>query len=174
MRQFTLSLCVVVVLLLTLIGTMGGNTRAQEATPDTAAMMAMAMHPVVGEWRNINEVGDFTVPSLAIYHADGTFIEDYPDESSYSRGVWEPTEREVGRDATLLLFTDGLVEGFDHRQPGQRLGETALYELIDELRARGLAAEALLDALLAEVQELNGGELTDDVAVVLLSWSGRG
>lgn len=89
-------------------------------------------------------------------------------------GVWEPTEREVGRDATLLLFTDGLVEGFDHRQPGQRLGESALYELIDELRARGLAAEALLDALLAEVQELNGGELTDDVAVVLLSWSGRG
>lgn len=113
MRQFTLSLCVVVVLMLTLFGTMGGNTRAQEATPDTAAMMAMAIHPVVGEWRNINEVGDFTFPSLAIYHADGTFIEDYPDESSYSMGVWEPTGPNTATVTVYQVYVidDKLVNG---------------------------------------------------------------
>jgi hypothetical protein len=32
----------------------------------------------------------------------------------------------------------------------------------------GLAGEELLDAAMAEVRELNGGELTDDVALMLL------
>jgi hypothetical protein len=34
--------------------------------------------------------------------------------------------------------------------------------------AAGLSGEELLDATLAEVRGLNGGELTDDVALVLL------
>jgi hypothetical protein len=53
MRRFTLSVSVVVVLLLGLVVTMGITTRAQEATPDTTAMMAVATHPVVGLWRTV-------------------------------------------------------------------------------------------------------------------------
>ena len=34
----------------------------------------------------------------------------------------------------------------------------------------GLAGEGLPDALLREVQERNGGDLTDDVALLLLRW----
>jgi hypothetical protein len=33
---------------------------------------------------------------------------------------------------------------------------------------QGLGGEALLEAAVTQVQELNGGELTDDVAVLLL------
>lgn len=37
------------------------------------------------------------------------------------------------------------------------------------MTAAGLAGEALLDALLAQVQDCNGGPLTDDVALCLVS-----
>ena len=76
-------------------------------------MMAMATHPVVGMWRVTNELGDATFPSLAMYHADGTYIEDYPDESSYSMGVWEPTgERTVLVTVyQVYIIDDMLVNG---------------------------------------------------------------
>ena len=77
------------------------------------------------------------------------------------------------RTARSLLFTDGLIEGYDGQAPGRRLGEAGLYALIEGLLERGLGGDELLDALLADVRERNGGELTDDVAVVLLSWQGR-
>jgi hypothetical protein len=92
MRRFVLSLSVVVVLLLGLLATTGTSTDAQEATPDTPTMMAMATHPVVGLWRFTTDLrGGITFPSLAMFHADGTYIEDFPDTGSYSMGVWEPT-----------------------------------------------------------------------------------
>ena len=49
-RRFTVSLSVVVVVLFGLLAsTKGTNIRAQQATPDTTAMMAdMATHPAVG------------------------------------------------------------------------------------------------------------------------------
>ena len=86
--------------------------------------------------------------------------------------VWESVDRQVGRDTSVLLFTDGLIEGFDGQVAGQRLGEAALYQLVEELLRGGEDPERLLDDVLAEVRERNGGELTDDVAAVLLSWAG--
>ncbi len=87
--------------------------------------------------------------------------------------TWQPVDVKVGRRGALALFTDGLIEGFDGQAPGRRLGERALYTLFDGLLGQGLGPEALCDALLSEVRQRNGGELTDDVAVVLLSWEGR-
>jgi serine phosphatase RsbU (regulator of sigma subunit) len=86
-------------------------------------------------------------------------------------GTWHAVDRPVGRDTSLLMFTDGLIEGFDGTVDGRRLGEGALYLLLGELVDRGLASDQLLDALLAEVRRRNGGELTDDVAAVLLTWA---
>jgi serine phosphatase RsbU (regulator of sigma subunit) len=72
----------------------------------------------------------------------------------------------------LLLYTDGLVEG---RVVGdtERLGAERLIELI---RAATAARPDwtkhrtwLLDTLISQVKELNGGELDDDMAVLLLS-----
>jgi hypothetical protein len=58
MRRFIVSLSVVAVLLLGVIATLGRGATAQEATPDTPAMMAMATHPIVGAWRWTNDPGD--------------------------------------------------------------------------------------------------------------------
>ena len=72
---------------------------AQDATPSTAAM---ATHPVVGLWQLTNDLGGgITFPSLAMFHADGTYIEDYPDAASFSMGLWQPTGE---RTATATVY----------------------------------------------------------------------
>ena len=113
MRRLAVSLPVVVVLVLSLVAPVGQSATAQEATPDAGAMMAMASHPVVGLWRVPNELGDATFPSLAMFHADGTYIEDYPDAQSYSMGVWEPTGERTATVTVYQVYTidDRLVEG---------------------------------------------------------------
>jgi hypothetical protein len=47
-----------------------------------------------------------------------------------------------------------------------------MVRLASRLLAAGLGGEELLDAAVTEVRELNGGELTDDLAAVLLEWRG--
>jgi serine phosphatase RsbU (regulator of sigma subunit) len=66
-----------------------------------------------------------------------------------------------------MLYTDGLIEG-RVGVDGERLGQDGMVEMIRRQLAEGLRGEELLRAAVHEVRELNGGELTDDVAVVLL------
>ena len=73
----------------------------------TAAQESMAGHPVVGLWRFTNEVGDATFPSLGVFHADGTYVEDYPDESSFSLGLWRPTGE---RTAEVTVYQNQIVD----------------------------------------------------------------
>jgi serine phosphatase RsbU (regulator of sigma subunit) len=89
------------------------------------------------------------------------------------RHTWAPVDRPVGTDTSLLPFTDGLIEGFDGHPGGRRLGELALYGMLGELLERGLDHDLLLDELLTEVRRRNGGEPTDDVVAVLLTWAAR-
>jgi serine phosphatase RsbU (regulator of sigma subunit) len=69
-----------------------------------------------------------------------------------------------------VLFTDGLIEGYDGRAPGRRLGDEGMRQVLGRLVLDGMSGKELADALLAEVQERNGGDLTDDVALLLLRW----
>jgi hypothetical protein len=48
-----------------------------------------------------------------------------------------------------------------------------MVELVRRQIAQGLRGEDLLREAVNEVRELNGGELTDDVAAVLLTWADR-
>ncbi len=45
--------------------------------------------------------------------------------------------------------------------------------MVESLLTGGLRGEELLEAAVAAVRDLNGGELTDDVAVLLLDRQGR-
>ena len=83
--------------------------------------------------------------------------------------TWTPAHVTLAPGASLLLYTDGLIEGRAASGSGARLGLEALIALADELMLAGLAGDKLLDALLAEVQDRNGGPLTDDVALCLVS-----
>ncbi|MET7616936.1 SpoIIE family protein phosphatase [Streptomyces sp. NPDC005408] len=88
------------------------------------------------------------------------------------RARWPRRQVELGGSWSLMMYTDGLIEG--RRGPGekQRLGQDGMLEMVNRQLAAGLDGEALLESAVAEVRELNGGELTDDVAVLLLSRNG--
>ncbi|HET6748988.1 MAG TPA: PP2C family protein-serine/threonine phosphatase, partial [Actinomycetes bacterium] len=76
---------------------------------------------------------------------------------------------EVSDGWTLLCYTDGLVEG--RAAPGavERFGIEALVERATGLLAGAAGLDDVLDRLLDVVHEANGGELSDDVAILCLS-----
>ncbi|GGJ45077.1 PP2C family protein-serine/threonine phosphatase [Streptomyces brasiliensis] len=80
---------------------------------------------------------------------------------------WPRRQVELGAEWSLMLYTDGLIEGRVGTR-GERLGQDGMVEMVRRQLAEGLRGENLLRAAVHEVRELNGGELTDDVAVVLL------
>ena len=88
-----------------------------------------------------------------------------------NEGAWASQRLTLPAQWTILLYTDGIIEG---RVGGgaDRLGEEAFGDLVAEQIAkqpewRG-RPEALLDTLIAEAERLNGGALSDDVAMLLL------
>lgn len=81
---------------------------------------------------------------------------------------WPRRQVELGGSWSLMMYTDGLIEGRVGPTGTQRLGQEGMVAMINRQLTEGLSGEALLEAAVAEVRELNGGELTDDVAVLLL------
>jgi serine phosphatase RsbU (regulator of sigma subunit) len=91
---------------------------------------------------------------------------------------WPVSEVALGDNWTLLMYTDGLIEGRIGAGP-ERLGSDGLTEIIEAyLRASVPAGqwdreprdERLLDGLIGRVRELNGGDLDDDLAVLALGF----
>ncbi|MEZ3182240.1 fused response regulator/phosphatase [Streptomyces pimonensis] len=80
---------------------------------------------------------------------------------------WPRTQVELGAEWSLMLYTDGLIEG-RVGDTGERLGQEGMVEMIRRQLSEGLRGEKLLRTAVNEVRDLNGGELTDDVAVLLL------
>ncbi|MCX4575922.1 SpoIIE family protein phosphatase [Streptomyces sp. NBC_01571] len=80
---------------------------------------------------------------------------------------WPRQQVELGGEWSLMLYTDGLIEG-RVGEGNQRLGQDGMVDMVRRQLAEGLEGEQLLRAAVSEVRELNGGELTDDVAVLLL------
>ncbi|SCF68791.1 Serine phosphatase RsbU, regulator of sigma subunit [Streptomyces sp. MnatMP-M17] len=87
------------------------------------------------------------------------------------RARWPRRQVELGASWGLMLYTDGLIEGRAAPGATRRLGQEGMVEMINAQLARGLTGDDLLESAVAQARELNGGELTDDVAVLLL---GRG
>ena len=81
---------------------------------------------------------------------------------------WETTRVPLPPAASLLLFTDGLVEG--HRGTGsERLGVEGLVDMI--AAASHLGGNKLVEHLTATARRLDDSRHTDDLAVLLLSWA---
>jgi serine phosphatase RsbU (regulator of sigma subunit) len=71
---------------------------------------------------------------------------------------------------SILLYTDGLIEGRIGKG-SERLGSEGLMELIrDALGAQDQPGDELLDRVIDRVRELNGGDLDDDLAVLALGF----
>lgn len=84
---------------------------------------------------------------------------------------WPRTQIELGAAWSLMLYTDGLIEG-RIGEGKERLGQDGMVEMVRRQLSEGLRGEDLLRAAVNEVRDLNGGELTDDVAVLLLDREG--
>jgi serine phosphatase RsbU (regulator of sigma subunit) len=104
-------------------------------------------------------------PALLPYEDGGPALGLLPD------AAWERIPVRLDGRWSLMLYTDGLIEG-RVGQGTRRLGQEGMVRIVARLLASGLSGEDLLDAAVTEVRELNGGELTDDVAVVLLERHG--
>jgi len=95
---------------------------------------------------------------------------------------WPGTPVRLDDRWSVLLYTDGLIEG-RIGQGSERLGSEGLMELIrNALRAapegngevstgRVPADGRLLDRVIEQVRELNGGDLDDDLAILALGYS---
>ncbi|CAG6392364.1 serine/threonine-protein phosphatase [Streptomyces cocklensis] len=111
--------------------------------------------------------GPGRVPRLLPHEDGGPALGLLPDTVA----EWQRVPVALDGEWRLMLYTDGLIEG----RIGvgtQRLEQDGMVRLVSRLLAAGLHGDALLDAAVTEVRELNGGELTDDVAVVLLERTG--
>ncbi|HEY0534600.1 MAG TPA: fused response regulator/phosphatase [Actinoplanes sp.] len=79
----------------------------------------------------------------------------------------------TGEDWSLLMYTDGLIEG--HTGVGaERMDVDGLCKLLGEPAAAGVSLAALPAWLVGRAEQANGGPLADDVAMLLISrGSGR-
>ncbi|WP_416974404.1 PP2C family protein-serine/threonine phosphatase [Streptomyces sp. 4F14] len=81
---------------------------------------------------------------------------------------WPRMEVELGSAWSLLMYTDGLIEGRVGGGSRERLGQDGMVGMVRRLWDEGVRGERLLRSAVREVREMNGGELADDVAVLLL------
>ncbi len=122
-----------------------------------AASMVLAGHP----------------PPILIDGTSVSAVSQAPDGPPVGllNGSWSPTQLQLPHGWAMLLYTDGISEGKIDDGP-ERLGTDGLQRLISEHIAAHphwrQQPDELLDALIAQAEALNGGVLTDDVAMLLI------
>jgi len=94
-------------------------------------------------------------------------------------GDWPGTQVKLGDTWSVLLYTDGLIEGHTG-QGSERLGSEGLIDLVEQALdpagppAGPLNDDQVLDRLVEQVRQLNGGDLDDDLAILVLGCSPQG
>ncbi len=91
---------------------------------------------------------------------------------------WPSAEVSLGAGWSVLMYTDGLIEGKVGSGP-ERLGSDGLIKLIENERRQDIggpdggrhATTLLIDSVINRARELNGGDLDDDLAVLVVSCS---
>jgi serine phosphatase RsbU (regulator of sigma subunit) len=84
------------------------------------------------------------------------------------RRHWESAAIDLPPGWSLLLLSDGLYEGRTGRGE-ERLGIDEVPELVERIWAQTTDLEAVPEALLRHVEDMNGGPLPDDVTLFLLA-----
>ena len=147
--------------------TMFATMCMMSVAPDrTAGWVRMAGHlpPLMVTRGGVLELQTPTSPPLGLGR-----VEHWPGTQVRLDGSW-----------SVLLYTDGLIEGRIGKG-SERLGSEGLMDLIRAtLRAGGngetgtagaLADDVLLDRVIEHVRALNGRDLDDDLAILALAYS---
>jgi serine phosphatase RsbU (regulator of sigma subunit) len=80
--------------------------------------------------------------------------------------AWRTVRLRVADPWTMLCYTDGLIEGLQTPDSSERFGIEALSTSATTLLAERVSMDALLDGLLDVVHRANGGDLSDDIAML--------
>jgi serine phosphatase RsbU (regulator of sigma subunit) len=105
--------------------------------------------------------GEGRIEALAAHPAD-------PPLGVVEEATWQAREYPLPDRWSLLLYTDGLIEG-RVGATHERLGDEGLAAMVAAaLRARGDDPAALVAALVERAEDLNGGPLLDDVAAFVV------
>ncbi len=108
----------------------------------------------------LNRHGVAELPTLSAAPLGLSEVRDWPATHVRLDGSW-----------SILLYTDGLIEGRIGKG-SERLGSEGLMDLIREsLGSLDGHGEELLDQVIDRVRELNGGDLDDDLAALVLGFS---
>ena len=105
-------------------------------------------------------VEEGAVRSVAIERGPLLGVMDHAD--------WPAARVDLSRRWSVVLYTDGLVEGSVGRRHDAGEGEETLREWVRQLAGTGIDEQALT-ALVSSARESAGGVLADDVAVVAIS-----
>jgi serine phosphatase RsbU (regulator of sigma subunit) len=149
--------------------TMFATTCMMSVAPDrSAGWVRMAGHlpPLLVTQGGVVELQTPTAPPLGLGQ-----VRHWPGTQVRLDGTW-----------SVLLYTDGLIEGRIGKG-SERLGSEGLMDLIraalraapqgnGEVGSRDVPADdQLLDRVIGDVRELNGGDLDDDLAILSLGYS---
>src|SRR5580704_12906720 len=126
--------------------------------------MAGHLPPLLVTRDGVRELPTLSAPPLGL-----SDVRDWPGTHVRLEGSW-----------SILLYTDGLIEGRIGRG-SERLGSEGLMDLIRDIQRQGpLSGNAdsqrptddqLLDQVIDRVRQLNGKELDDDMAILSLGLS---
>ena len=126
--------------------------------------MAGHLPPLLVTRGGVRELRTLPAPPLGL-----SDVRDWPGTQVRLEGSW-----------SILLYTDGLIEGRIGRG-SERLGSEGLMDLIREIQRQGSfprtsdghkpADDQLLDQIIDRVRQLNGKDLDDDLAILALGFS---
>jgi serine phosphatase RsbU (regulator of sigma subunit) len=84
------------------------------------------------------------------------------------KASWPALTLDLGSDWGLLTYTDGIIEGRDGGPGSSRLDDDGLTRLATMHVQAANWVDELVDWLIADAEDANGGPLSDDVALFLL------
>jgi serine phosphatase RsbU (regulator of sigma subunit) len=126
--------------------------------------MAGHLPPLLVTRDGVRELPTLSAPPLGL-----SDVRDWPGTQVRLEGSW-----------SILLYTDGLIEGRIGRG-SERLGSEGLMDLIRDIQRQGSFPAAsyghkpsddqLLDQVIDRVRQLNGKDLDDDLAILSLGFS---
>jgi serine phosphatase RsbU (regulator of sigma subunit) len=114
-------------------------------------------------------MGSMGHPAPLLLDGEVRYLESrpVPPLGVQSHPQWLPSDVALPEAWTLVLYTDGLIEGRARPGAGERFGSERLHAWFEGRGAASVDAAAL-QALISDLEEANGGTLPDDVAVLAL------
>ena len=92
------------------------------------------------------------------------FVDDFPYE--------EGPRHQLAPGDVLVMLTDGLVEARSIDDPNALYGEERMRASLARHAATGLEAQALVEAMIAEVLQFAGGKREDDMTLLVVRCRG--